>query len=147
MEAHFMKYQRKPRIPYQRPPIGEPGALPRAVIVPADQLYRFPKVWMVGSLDAAQVGQGVAWEFDVILQYRSQEHNGDSARTWCIVCPSHKNYQVPAIDLLRERARDWGYCKVEIFEIRPPVNVYKRAFIKEFNQAAKPGARLGMVAS
>jgi hypothetical protein len=142
-----MKYQRKRRTPNPRPPIEWPEALPRAVIVPADQLYRFPNVWMVGGKDAAQVGQGVAWEFDVILQYRSQGHNMDVATTWCIVCPGHENSQVPAINLLRERARDWDYCKVEIFDIRPPITREKRAFIKEFNKAPKPGVRLGMVAS
>jgi len=105
--------------------------------VPADKRWRWPKVWLVAGDDAVKVGQGDAWEFDVILHYRSPENNFDAARTWCITPPSHKNYQGPAILMLREKAWCSGYCKIEIFEIRPPVSPEKRDYLRGANQAVR----------
>ena len=142
-----MKYQRKQRTPNPRPPIERPGVLPPAVIVPADLACRFPSVWRIGGNDGAKVGRGEAWVFDVLLKYRGPQHNFDLATTWCIECPGHANNQDQAIKLLRERARDLGYCKIEIFDIRPPMTPEKRAYIQHVNQAIKrPGYRLGKVA-
>lgn len=129
--------------------------LPRAVIVPEDQRGSFPKVWLVGSRDIILLDQPDAWQFDVMLEYRSCQHDCfDMPTTWGIVCPSYQNAQAPAIKLLRERAWCEGYRTVRVFDIRPPVTAEKREYLhganrelkKLINEAAAPKCHpLGLV--
>lgn len=105
----------------------KPDWLPPAI--DASNCLDWPAVWMISYRDGLAMDAGLSWVFDVRLQWPGG--NG-YCTTWAI-SGAFADQPELAIQMLRERARDWGFERVYMYSARPPLDKQMRERLREFN--------------